>query len=99
MIENLDFYTKLHFVTEENYMKKYNFEYLLDHQRAHVYFKETYEQIRYSYFYVGNNKKPDYKLVNTYALHLSSILIDWLNFHLQTYDKDFVIFIKGKING
>jgi len=97
LIEKLDFYVNSHFETEENYMEKYNFENILEHQKAHEYFKDTYEQIRYSYFYVGNKELPDYKLVNTYALHLSSILIDWLNFHLQTYDKDFLIFIRSKL--
>lgn len=98
LIEKLDFYTNLHFKTEELYMKKYDFEDYSKHKKAHDYFKETYEQIRYSYFYMGNRKSPYYKLVNTYALHLSSILMDWLDFHLNTYDKDLAIFIKTKRN-
>lgn len=98
LIKNLDFYTTFHFDTEEKYMKMYNFGNYEEHKRAHGFFRSTYEQIRYNYYYIGDKSSPKYELVHLLALHLSQILIDWLNLHFETFDKEFVAFLRDKRN-
>ena len=96
-LKELDFYFENHFATEENYMQLYNYKNILEHREAHNYFKKTYEQIRYSYFYVDNKNLPKDEIINTYALHLCMVLKDWLELHLPTLDKEFANFIRDKL--
>lgn len=98
ILEELDFFVNIHFKTEENYMEKYNYENISDHKEAHRYFIKTYEQIRYSYFYVDSKNLPKDEIINTYALHLCLVLSDWIKLHFPTLDKEFSHFIKCKLN-
>lgn len=94
---DLDSYMNLHFETEENYMVKYNFQNILAHKDAHEYFRKTYEQIRYSYFYVDKKNLPRPEVVNTYAFHLCMVLTNWIKIHFPTLDREFVEFLKEKL--
>jgi len=96
-IEKLDSYTEFHFRTEENYMELYNYEKMDEHKKAHKFFKDTYNQIRTSYFYVDEQKLPRDNVVNLYSLLLAQTFKSWLIFHLQTYDKEFAVFIQKNI--
>jgi len=98
LIVKLDFYVKRHFKIEENYMELYNYEKMNEHKKAHKFFKDTYRQIRCSYFYLNKQNVPKDNVVSIYALLLAQTLKDWLIFHLQTYDKDFADFILEKLN-
>lgn len=97
IIKSLDFYTTLHFETEEKYMKKYDFGDYENHEKAHIFFRNTYEQIRYNYHYIGDKNSSKHKLSHILAIHLSQILVDWLNLHFQTFDKEFAAFMKEKV--
>ncbi|EKE03689.1 MAG: hypothetical protein ACD_20C00168G0006 [uncultured bacterium] len=94
LVENLDFYTTIHFDTEEKYMKIYDYNRYNEHKKAHEFFKNTYEEIRYHYNYVEGDPPYKYRYVYLYALHLSQLLVDWLNIHMGSYDKEFINFIK-----
>lgn len=96
LIKQLDFYVKIHFETEEKYMDKFNYEDELEHKEAHKYFKDTYEQIRYNYYYIDDRDLPKLELLNIYAIHLCQTLLNWLSFHLEVFDKKFANFIKEK---
>lgn len=99
LLKELDYYVNIHFTTEENYMIKYEYENIEEHKEAHRYFKQTYEQIRYSYFYIDNKDfLPKEGLVNTYVLHLCYVLSAWAKLHFPTLDKEFCNFMKSKIN-
>ncbi|OGI23145.1 MAG: hypothetical protein A2287_05045 [Candidatus Melainabacteria bacterium RIFOXYA12_FULL_32_12] len=95
IVEDLDFYTTVHFEIEEKYMKTYDYSKYLEHKKAHTFFKDTYEQIRYHYHYVEGNPPYKYRHVYLYALHLHQTLVDWLNVHLITFDKEFINFLKA----
>lgn len=100
LIKNLDFYTNSHFDIEEKYMRMFNYGGYSEHKKTHDFFKNTYEQIRFSYYYVGDDRTaPKYELARVMALHLSQILMDWLNLHLNTFDKEFAAFIRSKKQG
>ncbi|MFA6988770.1 MAG: hemerythrin family protein [Candidatus Gastranaerophilaceae bacterium] len=98
LIESLDPYVNVHFDTEEKYMKQYHYPAALEHKEAHDSFKKIYVEIRYNYHYLGNKSSPQYKFVYILALHLSQIMIDWLNLHLNTLDKELATFLKTKID-
>lgn len=95
-LEELDLYMSIHFETEENYMKQYNFPNILEHKEAHNYFRETYEQIRYSYFYVDRKNSPREEVINTYSFHLCMVLTNWIKLHFPTLDKELVEFLRER---
>ncbi len=97
ILKKLDSYVANHFQTEENYMEQYGYKNILEHKDAHRYFTKTYEQIRYSYFYVNVDNNPKEEIINTYSLHLCLILSDWIKIHFPIFDKEFADFIKDKI--
>lgn len=77
-------------------MITHNFKGYAEHKRAHDFFKNAYEQIRYSYHYINSQSLPKQELIRIFALHLSQTLIDWLNLHLNTFDSEFAAFMKIK---
>lgn len=94
LIEDLDFYTTTHFETEEKHMLIHEFDRHLSHEKAHNFFKLTYEELRYNFYYIDDKDSPNYKFTYIFALHLCQILIDWLNLHLNTYDKAFAEYLR-----
>ncbi|HBG48201.1 MAG TPA: hypothetical protein DDW90_01575 [Cyanobacteria bacterium UBA9971] len=100
LIEELDNYVTIHFDTEENYAKKFGFEKNIELLSDHAFFKNLYQEIKnyYTIHYTENNaNSPQYKYTYIFALHLNQTLVEWLNVHLNTIDRELGDFLKGKI--
>lgn len=91
LINCLDFYATFHFETEESFMLKFNYEKYKEHKEVHEHFKSIYNQIKNNYIYKKN------EAVYILAIHLTYTLAEWLNYHLEHEDKEFVEFLKEKI--
>lgn len=98
-IEKLDFYTTNHFETEENYAKEYGFDKLNELLSAHSFFKNVYREIKNYYTIYFSGDIIEYRYINMFALHLNQTLVEWLNVHLNTIDKELGEFLKNKITG
>lgn len=99
LLEKLDYYVSTHFETEEKYAKDYNFEGLNELIEEHEFFKKIYTKIKNYYTRKNDtdNQSSKYKYITMFALHLNKTLIEWLNFHMNTLDKELADFLKGKI--
>ena len=91
LVNHLDFYTNVHFNTEENYMLDLGYPEYNEHKKAHDAFKKTYELIKNNYIYKQG------KSVYVLAIHLNQTLADWLDHHLQNEDQRLAIFLRTLI--
>lgn len=99
-IEQLDDYVTVHFEAEENYAQKYGFEKTDELLLAHKFFKDVYKGIKDHYTiypFTNDLDKAQYKRINMFAIQLNQVLIEWLNVHIITIDKDLFDFIRGKL--
>lgn len=100
LIEQLDFYVTIHFATEEKYAKEYNFDKLNELIAEHEFFKNLYYKIKNYYIKETSLEKTNAiqcKYIHMFALHLNKTLIEWLDFHMNTIDKDLGDFLKDKV--
>lgn len=100
LIEKLDSYISVHFKTEEKYAMAYGFKKIDQLMSEHKFFKRIYKEIKNVYKNYSPSKTADsqqYKHVHIFALHLNQTLVEWLNNHLNTIDRELGEFLKEKM--
>lgn len=86
LIKNMKQYIKIHFNTEEKYLKRYNYSGYEYHKKEHDVFVAKVEDLE---------KRFDRgKLIMT--IELTDFLRDWLKNHIQGTDMQYVDFLKKK---
>jgi hemerythrin len=88
LIDALDFYTTVHFETEERYMLRYSYSEHESHKDRHDFFKGIYKEIK-------ENKFFRYSKGHTFALQLAVVSSEWWGVHITTYDKELTAFLKS----
>jgi hemerythrin len=91
LVSTLDFYTDGHFVTEEDYMIRFQYDEYPQHKERHEFFKSIYEEIRRNYIYEKGES------VYVMALHLDQAMVDWLDYHLQHEDQRLAEFLRNRL--
>ena len=82
-------YCDSHFSWEENYMKKYNYPYLLSHSREHAKGKQVFAELK---------NKVEKEGVNTdTVVSLNKKLISWLLTHIRQTDIKMCTYIREKM--
>lgn len=89
IMEYLEEYVSLHFMTEESYMEKHSYPAYNKHKAAHNIFKSSFKDIKNSYL----NEGPTANLV----VKLNKNLINWLISHLGDADKKLAGYLMNKI--
>lgn len=79
IFDDLDEYIKIHFATEENYFKKFNYENSKEHKEEHESFKRKIKEL------TDNSKESKLKI----SFDLIDFLEDWLIDHLITQDQKY----------
>jgi hemerythrin len=99
LVNELDYYTTVHFNTEEDYAQKYDYPTSLFEQlkNSHDFFKTLYKEVRYHYHYYHDFYSMELEMPYQYALHLQAIMAEWLAFHINMVDKTLLDFLKEKI--
>ena len=100
LIKILDYYIDIHFEAEENYAKTYRFKKNEELFSSHRFFRNIYKEIKnyYTIHYPKNiDDMPKYRYIHMFALHLNQTLVEWLNVHLNTIDRELSEFLKAKI--
>lgn len=85
-IEALDYYTNIHFDTEEKLMLEKKFPNYEEHKKRHEFFKSIYNEIRNDVF-IRNSA------AHIFALNLGKISGEWWETHIVTYDKELSRFL------
>lgn len=80
IFQEIERYSSIHFSTEEEYFKKFNYEGAEKHIEQHDKFKEKIKEIRRQYY---NDQI-------TSSFNLADFLEDWLLKHLDGMDKKYV---------
>jgi len=86
-LETLNFYTTIHFDTEEKFMKEYNYSGYEDHKKRHAFFKSIYEELR-------DNRFFRYTAGHLFAYSLATLSGEWWETHIVTHDRELVYFLK-----
>ncbi len=95
LIYSLDKYVMEHFKDEEYLAEELDFfktEYLKD---EHDYFKGIYYKLCSHYNYDKNDKSNTY--YSLFSVYLVQTMLDWLDFHIKTIDKDLMEFVKSEL--
>lgn len=79
LLEELEQYTKSHFVNEEDLMQKYNYTGYLQQKRQHEEFISKVAELKISYRN-GNNKVPEQAF---------NILYAWISHHILKVDAEY----------
>ena len=86
IIKELHEYTKYHFSTEIEYLKKFDYPKIEEHKVMHKAFTDEiakYEKL------AGENK-----LKSTDCANIFNYLVKWLTVHIDKVDRDYATFIK-----
>lgn len=60
------------------------------------YYRATYYRIRYHFIYFDDNSKKFINILN-YGLHLASNLKEWLDFHVQTLERELITHLQKEL--
>lgn len=91
-IDILDYYTTVHFDTEEKMMLAEDFPYYKEHKKRHTFFKHLYAEIRDNRFFRHSS-------THLFSLHLATTAAEWWESHILTYDKELTDFLKSLNKG
>jgi hemerythrin len=81
-------YARLHFDTEEEYMRKYEYPFYNEHKVEHQKFTDKFEVIRKDFEKTGFSEE----FVNNFQ----SFMLDWFDYHYTNDDVKFAAFLKEK---
>ena len=88
-LKDLNYYTTIHFETEEEFMEKENYPLYNSHKKRHNFFRAVYEEIK-------DNKFLRDAAEGLFTLHLAETVAYWLESHIETYDKQLADFLKER---
>ncbi len=94
LIQLLDEYVTEHFRDEEYLAKKIGFIKVEGLKDEHNYFRGIYYELCFHYKYKNNNHNKYYYL---FSVYLVQSMIEWLDYHINTLDKELMDFVEAKL--
>jgi hemerythrin len=82
-------YAELHFATEENYMKRYDYPRIEEQRREHGDFTRDAEELVIKIHEEGSSREL--------SLALTGKMVRWVIQHVRNHDRDMVNFVKERM--